>query len=129
MKFTIPLIPRTKKNSMQVSFRGGKPNVRQSKSYLQYEQDCLKLITGQHKLNIDYPVNVKSTYYMPTRRRVDLNNLHSALHDVLVKAGVLADDNCKIVASTDGSRVKYDKIHPRTEIEITAAGDESNDSR
>jgi len=119
MKFTIPLIPRTKKNSMQVSFRGGKPNVRQSKSYLQYEQDCLKLITGQYRLHIDKPVNVKAIYYMPTRRRVDLINLHGALHDVLVKAGVLADDNCKIIVSTDGSRVKYDKESPRTVVEIT----------
>lgn len=119
MKFTIPIAPVTKKNSMQVSFRGGKPNVRQSKSYLQYESDCLKLITGQYRLHIEKPVNVKATYFMPTRRRVDLVNLHSALHDVLVKAGVLADDNCKIIVSTDGSRVGYDKMHPRTEVEIT----------
>ena len=119
MKFTIPITPVTKKNSMQVSVRGGKPNVRQSKPYLQYESDCLKLITGQYKLNISYPVNIKATYFMPTQRRVDLINLHSALHDILVKARVLEDDNCKIVVSTDGSRVFYDKEHPRTEIEIT----------
>ena len=104
---------------MQVSFRNGKPNVRQSKPYLQYESDCLKLITGQYKLNIDYPINIKATYFMPTHRRVDLINLHSALHDILTKAHVLEDDNCRIVVSTDGSRVLYDKVHPRTEIEIT----------
>ena len=121
MKFTIPIAPVTKKNSMQVSVRGGKPNVRQSKPYLQYESDCLKLITGQYKLNINYPVNIKAVYFMPTHRRVDLINLHSALHDILVKACVLEDDNCKIVVSTDGSRVFYDKEHPRTEIEITNA--------
>ena len=119
MKFTIPIAPVTKKNSMQVSVRDGKPNVRQSKPYLQYESDCLKLITGQYKLNINYPVNIKATYFMPTQRRVDLINLHSALHDILVKANVLMDDNCQIVVSTDGSRVLYDKERPRTEVTIT----------
>ncbi|PID82024.1 MAG: hypothetical protein CSB16_03440 [Clostridiales bacterium] len=67
---------------------------------------------------IDYPVNVKSVYYRATRHKVDLNNLHSALHDCLVKAGVLEDDNYKIIASTDGSRVEIDKENPRVEIEI-----------
>ena len=77
------------------------------------------LIPGQCRVAIDYPVNVKAIYYMPTRRVVDITNLHSALHDVLVKAGVLQDDNSRIVVSTDGSRVRYDKDNPRTEVEIT----------
>lgn len=55
---------------------------------------------------------------MPTRRRVDLCNLHEALCDVLVKFGVVQDDNCKIIASMDGSRVLYDKENPRTEVYI-----------
>lgn len=55
---------------------------------------------------------------MPTRRRVDKSNLEAAAHDVLVKYGVLADDNRDIIASTDGSRVYYDKENPRAEITI-----------
>lgn len=73
---------------------------------------------------IDYRVNIKAWYYMPTRRRVDITNLHEALHDILVKYGVIADDNCKIVFSTDGSRVLYDKNNPRTEVEITEVDEE-----
>lgn len=122
LKFTIPIAPVTKKNSMQVSFKSR--TVRQSKSYLQYENDCLKLITGQYRIHISKPVNIKALYYMPTQRRVDLTNLNSALHDILVKAGVIEDDNCKIVVSTDGSRVLYDKSNPRTEVEIR---EENND--
>ena len=56
---------------------------------------------------------------MPTRRRVDLNNLLEAATDLLVSAGVLKDDHCGIVVSHDGSRVLYDKDNPRTEITIT----------
>ena len=67
---------------------------------------------------IDYPVNIKALYFMPTRRKVDLCNLHEALCDVLVKYGVIEDDNSRIVVSMDGSRVLYDKYNPRTEVEI-----------
>lgn len=65
---------------------------------------------------------MKAVYYMPTRRRVDKTNLESALLDVLVKHGLLADDNRDVVASTDGSRVMYDKYNPRTEVTITLLG-------
>lgn len=56
---------------------------------------------------------------MPNRRRVDLINLHEALHDILVHYKVLADDNCKIIVSMDGSYVDVDKWEPRTEVTIT----------
>jgi Holliday junction resolvase RusA-like endonuclease len=55
---------------------------------------------------------------MDMRRKCDLTNLNEALHDILVKCGVLKDDNSKIVAATDGSRVLYDKQNPRTEVYI-----------
>ena len=55
---------------------------------------------------------------MPTRRRVDLCNLLEATCDLLVHHGVLEDDNSAVVVSHDGSRVLYDKEHPRTEVFI-----------
>ena len=64
-------------------------------------------------------VNVKATFYMPTRRRVDLTNLLESIDDVLVKGRVIEDDNSNILFSHDGSRVFYDKENPRTEVEIT----------
>lgn len=122
LSITIPIPPITKKNHQQIITRksGGKkiPMVIPSKQYREYEKRCGEYITST--VGIDYPVNVKALYYMPTRRRVDLTNLHEALHDVLVKYNVLADDNSKIIVSTDGSRVLYDKEHPRTEVIITA---------
>ena len=67
---------------------------------------------------IDEPVNVQMRFFMPTKRRVDLVNLENACLDILVRAGVLQDDNHNIVYSMDGSRVFYDKENPRTEVEI-----------
>lgn len=115
MHITIPLIPVTKKNSQQIIRNGGRMMIIPSKKYRQYESDCMPFLNPK---GINYPVNVKALYFMPTRRRVDLVNLHEALCDVLVKYGVIEDDNSKIIASMDGSRVLYDKENPRTEIYI-----------
>lgn len=123
MEFTIELKPITKKNSQQiVTGKNGMPFIIPSAAYKKYEKACKQYMPHLEK-PIDYPVNVKATFYMPTRRMVDLTNLHEALHDILVKYGILIDDNYKIVQSTDGSRVNYDKLHPRTEVEITKVGD------
>ena len=117
IKFTIPLAPVTKKNSQQlfVNKYTGKPGTVASKKYLQYEKDVAWFLKP---IGIDYPVNVKAVYYIDKDRKVDIINLHSALHDCIVKHGVVKDDNYKIIATTDGSRVEIDRVNPRTEVEI-----------
>lgn len=112
--------PRTKKNSQQIIRAGNRRMVLPSPQYRQYEKDCLWQIPPKAKQRIDMPVNVQCIFYMPTRRRVDLVNLQEATLDILVAAGVLADDNCRIVAAMDGSRVDYDKYNPRVEITISS---------
>lgn len=87
-----------------------------SARYKQYEKDFMRFAP---RLSIDVPVNVKTVFYLPTRRLTDISNLISAAHDCLVAAGTLVDDNYNIIHSVDGSRVYYDKLNPRTEIEIT----------
>ena len=82
------------------------------------------LIPADARQNIDYPVNVKAVFYMPTRRKVDISNLNSAIHDILVDARVISDDNRDVVAATDESRVYYDKNNPRVEITITPIDEE-----
>lgn len=123
--FTIPIPPRTKKNSQQIwtNPKTGRPFITQSAAYKAYESAAMMVIPGRARLGIDYPVNIKALYYMDTRRKVDRPNLEEALLDVLVRAGVLADDNCAIAATADGSRVLYDKERPRTEVTITRLGE------
>lgn len=143
LKFTIGLNPVTKKNHMEIRYKKKKSPARSksmrlfdkfvaeyypfpspSKVYKDYEENAgwfLKSVQGK---NIDIRVNVKATYYMKTLGTVDLPNLHSALHDVLKKYEVVKDDNSKIIVATDGSRVKYDKNNPRTEVEIMEIFDE-----
>ena len=125
LKFTVPLPPISKKNSQQIvtNKATGRPFIMPSKKYKDYEKAAAKYIPRLRQLNpIDQPVNIKCLFYMPTRRKVDLTNLLEAIDDVMVKAGLLADDDFTIIQSHDGSRVLYDKDNPRTEVYIDAAG-------
>ena len=120
-RYLIPLAPVTKKNSQQicVNRKTGRPFVSQSKTYRAYEEQAKYFLIPKPPTPIDYPVTVKCVYYMPTRRKVDTANLNAAIHDILVKYGVLSDDNRDVIASTDRTRTFYDKSNPRTEVEIT----------
>lgn len=128
--YTIPLEPRTKKNSLMIAGRGprcpkcGKPQqqfVRQGKAYDSYAMQAGWYLKPRPKEPIQGPVNVQCLFYMATRRRVDSLNLLAAIDDLLVEYGILADDNSAVVVSHDGTRVLYDKENPRTEIYITEA--------
>ena len=130
LKLTIPLQPITKKNSQQIvmiPIKGTnkkRPCIIPSKQYKKYERDCDKHIPVESRIGVDTPVNMKAVFYMQSRHKVDKSNLEESIHDILVKYGVLKDDNQTIIVSTDGSRVKYDKENPRTEIEITLSDED-----
>ena len=118
IKITLQGRPITKKNSSRVVKCGNFTKILPSKQFTQYEKDCLRQITGDKRLKIKEPCNLKCVYFMPTKHRVDLVNLLEATCDILVNAEVLEDDNSDIVKSHDGSEVLYDKNNPRVEIEI-----------
>lgn len=119
-KFTVPLIPITKKNHQQLlkSRTTGKHFVSSSQQYKDYESMALWYIP-KRGTPIDFPVNVKCIFYMPTNRVCDLTNHLESIDDIMVKAGLLKDDNYKILTSHDGSRVLVDRENPRTEVEIS----------
>ena len=117
MKFTIPLIPVSKKNSQRIVNNGGKYILLPSKQYVDYEEKAGWFIPKLPK-PISEPLNIKCLFYMPTKRRCDLTNMLEAIDDVMVKYRLIEDDNYTIIVSHDGSRVLYDKNNPRTEVEI-----------
>ena len=119
--YLIPAAPVTKKNSQQILMNRatGRAFVMPSKQYREYAAAAGYFLQPKPQGGpISAPVNVTYTFFMPTRRKVDLANLISAADDILVKYGILADDNRDIIAGHDGSRVFYDKQEPRTEIRI-----------
>lgn len=123
LKMTIFGDPRTKKNSSRiVTTKTGKSFLIPSKQYKEYENNFCKQAQDQgvSGRKINQKVNICCIYYTKTRRKVDLTNLLSATMDCLVTAGVIEDDNAKIAAGNDGSRVRYDKKSPRVEISISS---------
>ena len=119
LNFTLEVVPHSKKNSSQICrLKNGKTLLLPSKLYKKFENECLELIQEDLKLHINKPVNIKAHFYCKTRRKIDLTNLLEALDDMLVKSGVLEDDNRNIIAGHDGSRVYWDKERPRIEIWI-----------
>lgn len=119
LTYTIPGPPVTKKNSQRIVVCGGRPRIIPSAAYKAYESAAGAYLRPKPAKPIDGPVNVACLYHMPTARRCDLTNLLEATMDILVKYGVLADDNYKIAASHDGSYVTIDRKNPRAEITIT----------
>ena len=121
IKYIVKLPPVSKKNSQQIltNRKTGRPFIMPSSKYRQYEREAAWFLKPRPPRPIECEVSVKCLFYMPTMRRIDLNNLLEAATDLLVSAGVLKDDHYGIVVSHDGSRVLYDKENPRTEITIT----------
>ena len=116
--FIIPVAPVTKKNHSQIirNRKTGKRMVIPSKQYTAYLEAVREYIPA---LGIDSRVNVKAVFYLKARYKADLTNLCQALHDVMVACGCVADDNCRIIASMDGTEAGWDKENPRTEVTIT----------
>lgn len=117
----IHAVPVTKKNSMQIVTNRvtGRPFVMPSQAYKRFENEAGQYLLPCRKKPVSGPVNVCYRFYMPTRRRVDLANLISAMDDVLVHWKILADDNRDVIAGHDGCRVYHDKDDPRIEVIIT----------
>ena len=107
---------------MAINPRTNKPIIIQSKYYRQFERDCGYFLKRYAK-HIDYPINLKVTFYVPDRRKRDLTNLENAIADIMIKYGVIEDDNYNIVAGWDGSRIIFENGREETIIEIEEAKD------
>ena len=130
--------PSVKKNNQRVTMRGKFATKYNTESYKTWEKSAFEQLAIQklkHRITepIVGPVNLRCIFYMPTARRVDLSALYEGIQDVLAskdkydkrnrltRAGlyILEDDNYKVVAGHDGSRVFIDRVRPRMEITIT----------
>lgn len=128
--------PATKKNSSQIKYIYSKnkgrrvPIIVPSENYNVYRELCMyqlnSLVNSRDFETIDYPINLKTIYYMEDLTVCDISNLINATHDILEDAGVIKEDSWKIVNSVDGSRVRFDPKNPRVEIFIDPVEDEKS---
>ena len=124
--YKIPGHPVSKKNSMQMAKNPvtGKSFPVQSPAYKKYEKMAKNYLKPM-SVPIEFPVNLKVTYWIKKNKdgsipkvKYDLTNLLNATCDILVACKIIADDNCRIVAGLDGTRVIYTSGEEYTEIEI-----------
>lgn len=134
-QYVIELDTRTKKNHMTIAGTGARcPKcgkkarqfVRQGRANTEYSMRAAVFLQPRPKSPIQEPVWIVYKVFTGTRRLVDDLNLYASLDDILVKEGILKDDNRNIIRSRDGSRVLYDKERPRAEIWIFAYDEEED---
>ena len=138
LHYTIPLDPRTKKNHQRIAGSGKRcpvckrylrQYVLQSRQHDEYKIKARPFLAPRPEEPISAPVHVTYMFYMKTHRIVDKSGLMQAADDLLVECGILEDDNSRILVSHDGTRVLYDKEHPRTEIYITEMEENNGDAK
>lgn len=125
--YVIPLDTRTKKNHQSIAGSGprcpvcgkhARQFIRQGHANTAYTAQAAQYLNPKPPRPIPGPVWIRYRVYMKTRRRVYDLNLYASLDDLLVKEGILQDDNISVIRCRDGSFVTYDKAAPRAEIEI-----------
>ena len=125
LRYVITGHPYVKKNNMKLVMRGKKLVRIPTTNYQEWARSAHEQIARHINPGspINHPVNLQCHFYVRTYGVVDLSALYEGIQDELVKMGVLEDDNFKIVASHDGSRVFVDPDNPRMEITITRRDD------
>lgn len=127
--FVIKGNPMIKKNGrpIHVNRHSGRAFIGKSKRLADAEKDALAQIQAQcgdisEPLPITYPVHVMFLFYRGDRRACDLSNLYEFPQDILQEAGILEND--ALILSHDGSRKRYDKKNPRTEIYVSRCNED-----
>ena len=88
-----------------------------SKKHKEWEEEkmwVLKGIHGQYK-----KCAITAVFFPSTKRRADLSNKWESVGDLLVKAGILEDDNWFCVVDLRLMIGEVDKHNPRVELYIT----------
>lgn len=72
--------------------------------------------------SIEYPLELRYTLYVATKRRIDLTNVVSVIdkftQDALVVLGVIADDNVEYIQKVTAVFGGIDKHNPRCVLNI-----------
>lgn len=134
-QYVIPMDTRAKKNSHRIAGSGPrcpvcgkfqKQFIRNGSTATEFAFRAAQYLTPRPAKPISCEVQLIYRVYTATWHKKDDLNLYEALDDILVKEGILADDNRKIIRSRDGSRVLYDKENPRAEIYIYSYEEEED---
>lgn len=128
LTFTLPVKPRTKKNSRRHIQRRAKSGKQitvplPSEAYASMEAQIVAYVrTAGLGWGLSQPVNCAAVFYRDAHRG-DAVGYYQALGDALEAAGVVSND--KWIVQWDGSRLRKDANRPRIEVTLTAIIDDT----
>ena len=117
MLITITGETPSKKNSRNLFVKNGRMMNLPSKRYAEWEKDALLQLQSQFKGCAEGKVTIAYTFYVGTLRRKDVDNMIASVNDVLVKAGLIIDDDWQHLAIGAGD-AELDRDNPRAELFI-----------
>jgi crossover junction endodeoxyribonuclease RusA len=112
----IPGIPRAKKNNKRIFKRGHRTIVLPSKKYENWV-DTISYELKQRKPKEPFnEISLEYIFYVPDKRRRDVDNLVSGVLDILVDLEFLKDDDWKTITEQHVHPVEIDKENPHSEV-------------
>lgn len=113
-----------KKNNLCIRRAGGRSFIAPNDFYNTYKESALWQLSNEEKWQGDYPVILEIFVYRKTVRRFDFDNIFNTIQDILVGAGILEDDNMKmLIPKVKGLGWAKDKDNPRVEVFIRSYKD------
>lgn len=116
MHIIIPGEVIAKKNSKQIFCRGRFPVVIPSKAYETWHQSAQNALRGTKR--VEGVQSIEVTFYRRTEAKYDLSNMLESVMDLLVDAGVIEDDNIRVVPKVTAIHGGKDSLNPRAEVLI-----------
>ncbi len=117
IKITITGDVPSKKNSKQIIYVRGKPLLIPSKNHKVWHTQAISQLYGIKPVASQISA-LQLIFYPSTKRLFDLSNKTESIMDLLVDAGIIADDNYSIVPELNIKFGGQDKNNPRAEITI-----------
>lgn len=88
-----------------------------SDAWKAYAENAATSLRLEHPISKGYPLEGHFTFYMKSEKLFDLTNMAEGPQDLLVKYGIIKDDDYKhFIPVFKG--VQVDKDNPRTEIRL-----------
>ena len=109
----------SEKNSKRIVWIDGRPSIASSEAYERWEADELPTLVGT--LVLYPPYKIVLTIFSGTLRAEDNGNKSESIHDLLVHAGIIEDDNWFGLVETTQKFGGVDIVNPRIEVVITSA--------
>ncbi len=117
IKITITGNTPSKKNQKQIIYVRGKPLIIPSKRHKEWHTQAMSQLYGLKPVESQISA-IEVKLYPPDKRLFDISNRAETLLDLLVDAGIIKDDNYKIVPKLISEFGEIDRENPRAEVII-----------